>query len=190
MKVIQRSTIVVVFFYVMMAIFGYFSTLGSTPEIVITRMNIPGFERDYFQILAACALMVVMVGNCVTNYMPFKNSLYFMCTGQQQVPQKWNIIITTCFWAAVVLVSIVFPNVTKVLGIFGGITSVNICYLIPVICYIKLRHDGDPITNPKNISAIIYFSFLCLLGWLSVIASILLVVAPDMKILQNCYQSS
>jgi hypothetical protein len=179
MKVIGRSTLVVVFFYVMMAIFGYLSTLGDTPEIVIVRENIPGFNTDYFQIAACLALLVVMIANCVTNYMPFRNNIYFMCTGSQDVPNKWNFIITAVFFSVVVLVSLVFPQVTKVLGIFGGITSVNICYLLPVICYIKLRHEGDPITNPKNLSAIIFFSLLCVLGWLSVIASTLNIIDPD-----------
>jgi hypothetical protein len=48
MKIISRSTIIVIFFYIMMSIFGYFSTLGDTPEIVITRRTLPGMKRDYF----------------------------------------------------------------------------------------------------------------------------------------------
>jgi len=42
-----------------------------------------------------------------------------------------NLLITACFYIATGGVSIVFPKVTKVLGIFGGISSVNICYLVP-----------------------------------------------------------
>ncbi len=186
MTVITRSTLIVIFFYLMMSIFGYLSTLGETPEIVIVRKSILK-PVDYFQVIAALALLVVMVANCVTNYMPFRSILYAMATGKEVVPQKWNFIITFSFFGTVVLVSLFFPFVTKVLGIFGGICSVNICYLIPIICYIKLRHEGDPIVSLKNLSAIIYMVFLCILGWLSVIASILIIVAPDMEILRTCY---
>ena len=80
MKIVTRSTIVVVFFYVMMAIFGYFSTLGDTPEIVIVRTEI--IKNDYFQVAACLALLVVMVANCVTNFMPFRGIIYFMATGE------------------------------------------------------------------------------------------------------------
>jgi hypothetical protein len=48
MKVVTASTGVVIFFYAMMSIFGYFSTLGDTPEIVIVRDHIPGMDTDYF----------------------------------------------------------------------------------------------------------------------------------------------
>jgi hypothetical protein len=109
MKVVGRSTIVVVFFYVMMSIFGYLSTLGDTPEIVIVRENLPGFPTDPFQIAACLALLVVMIANCVTNYMPFRNIIYFMSTGKTDVPNKWNIIITAVFFSVVVFVSIIFP---------------------------------------------------------------------------------
>jgi hypothetical protein len=47
-KVVTASTGIVIFFYAMMSIFGYFSTLGYTTEIVIVRTNLPGMDRDYF----------------------------------------------------------------------------------------------------------------------------------------------
>jgi hypothetical protein len=58
-----------------------------------------------------------------------------------------------------------------VLGIFGGFSSVNICYSIPVFCYIKLRHDA--ITTPKNMAGMAFMLFLCMLGWMSVVTTIM-----------------
>ena len=75
-----------------------------------------------------------------------------------------------------------FPSVSNVLAIFGGIASVNIVYIVPrkslllshlilsftttiVYCYLKLRRDDDPLTAPKNIAAILYFGLMCLIGW-------------------------
>ena len=47
MTMITRSTVIVIFFYMMMALFGYLSTLGDTPEIVIVRKSILK-PVDYF----------------------------------------------------------------------------------------------------------------------------------------------
>ena len=80
------------------------------------------------------SVMSTMVSNIVLNYMPFRNSLYFMATGQEKFTTKFNIICTACFQAATCSVSIVFPKVSNVLAIFGGISSVNIVYIVPCKC--------------------------------------------------------
>jgi hypothetical protein len=64
-----------------------------------------------------------------------------------------------------------------VLGIFGGFSSVNICYLIPVYCYIKLRHDE--LKTPKNILGIAFMAWLCFLGWGSVVVTIMKVAQGE-----------
>lgn len=116
-------------------------------------------------------IAIVMIVNFVCNYMPFRNSCYYVITGSRElITQKWNFILTTAFVVANGTISVVFPQVTTVLGIFGGFSSVNICYLIPVYCYIKLRHDS--IKTPKNIAGLFYMAFLCILGWGSVIITI------------------
>ena len=82
-----------------------------------------------------------------------------------------------------------FPNVSNVLAIFGGIASVNIVYIVPrkfplkitdlcvlVYCYLKLRREDDPITSPKNLAAIIYFSLMCLIGWSSSLGTVLMML--------------
>lgn len=72
MKVITRSTLIVGIFYAIMAMFGYASTLGRTPEIVLIRDNLPGLNTDIFMMIAKICVMIVMVVNCVINYMPFR----------------------------------------------------------------------------------------------------------------------
>ena len=133
MKVIRRTNILVTIFYVLMALMGYFSTLGRTPDIVLTRDTIPGLNTDYFMIMAKLAVIVIMVVNCVTNYMPFRNNFYRMFIGGDgsDIPIKHNMLITAVFYLVIVVISIVFPKVTSILGIFGGLTSTLICYAIP-----------------------------------------------------------
>lgn len=127
-----------------------------------------------------------MVSNIVLNYIPFRNSLYFMTTGKENFSTKFNIICTVCFQVATCSVSIVFPNVSNVLAIFGGIASVNIVYIVPLYCYLKLRHEGDPLTSCKNMAAIIYFSIMCLIGWGSSIGTVLMMLGPKDSALLYC----
>ena len=121
----------VTLFYVMMAFFGYFSTIGRTKDIVILRESIPGYTTDYFMMVGKVAVMMVMVVNIVTNYMPFRNNLYQMLFDTDEFSRKANLLITSIFFLFVVLISIIFPKVTSILGIFGGLTSTLICYTIP-----------------------------------------------------------
>ena len=43
-----------------------------------------------------------------------------------------------------------------------------------MFCYLKLRKEGEPLTEPKNLAAIIYFSLMCLIGWGSSIGTIMM----------------
>jgi hypothetical protein len=133
MKVVSRSLGIVMIFYLIMALGGYFSTLNETPDVVLTRatVQIPGLEHDWYLMIAQALVMVVMTVNCVANYMPFRNNIYFMVTGSNEISNVANIMITAIFCSVTAFISIIFPAVTSVLGIFGGFASVNICYLVP-----------------------------------------------------------
>ena len=177
MKIIKRSILLVFSLYVIMSLAGYFSTLNNTPEVILSRdPPTEEWNTDWLQTICSILVMSTMVTNIVLNYIPFRNSLYFMSTGRENFSTKFNIICTVCFQAATCSVSIVFPNVSNVLAIFGGIASVNIVYIVPLVCYLKLRHENDPLTSPKNLAAIIYFSIMSLIGWGSSIGTVLMML--------------
>lgn len=84
MKIIFRSILIVWVLYVVMGTCGYFSTLNNTPELVLTRdAPFTDWTYDWFMIVASVFVMSVMVCNIALNYMPFRNSLYFMATGRE-----------------------------------------------------------------------------------------------------------
>lgn len=132
MKIITRSIALVLALYLCMSIPGYLSTLNNTPEIVLSRDPFTSdWKHDWFEIACCILVLSVMVTNIVLNYIPFRNSLYYMATGKENFSTTFNIICTACFQAACCSVSIVFPSVSNVLAIFGGIASVNIVYIVP-----------------------------------------------------------
>lgn len=98
MKIIRRSIILVLSLYIMMAMSGYFSTLNNTPEIVLSRTPpTEEWNTDWLQTIASILVLSTMVSNIVLNYIPFRNSLYFMTTGREKFSTKFNIICTACF---------------------------------------------------------------------------------------------
>ena len=170
-----------------MSMAGYFSTLNDTPEIVLSRKPpIADWDVDWLVTTASILVLSTMVCNIVMNFMPFRNSLYFMTTGKENFSQKFNIICTASFQVATCSVSIVFPNVSNVLAIFGGIASVNIVYIVPLYCYLKLRKEGEPLTEPKNLAAIIYFAIMCVIGWCSSIGTVAMMLGSETSPVLYC----
>ena len=63
--------------------------------------------------------------------------------------------------------AIVFPKVDKVIAIMGGLLAPTLSYAIPTYCYVKLSDEHW--TSFKNLSAIIFFTTLCLIGYTDVV---------------------
>jgi hypothetical protein len=79
MKVISRSLGVDCLFYCSIALVGYFSTLGSTPQLVIARERIEG--KDFAMTISGIAIILIVLVSSPANYFPFKNTLNFMING-------------------------------------------------------------------------------------------------------------
>ena len=88
--------------------------------------------------------------------------------------------MTASFVAVTCALAIGFPNVTNVLSIMGGLCSVTLCYTIPgkfffpdttlVYCHVKL--SDKPWTHIDNLSAILFFGVLIILGYCSVVDTV------------------
>jgi len=110
MSIIRRTIILVLALYLVMSLSGYFATLDNTPEVILLRdPPLADWTTDWMMMVASVLVLSTMVANIVLNYMPFRNSLYFMFTGKEDFSQKFNLIATAAFQAATCSVSIVFP---------------------------------------------------------------------------------
>jgi len=120
--------------------------------------------------------MSVLLVKVLTMVVPFKVNLYQMCTGENAtlLPNSWNYGIVTPLAIFTCFLSIVFPKIQAVLGIFGGIASSNIMFFVPLYIYISLSNKS--IWTIKNISITIFFSFMCLIGWYSAYISVINVI--------------
>ena len=165
-KIAARSIFIDALFYVTVALAGYFSTYNKTPKIVLDR-SIPGDDTpDPFTMVAQLGIVMVLFLGVPMNYNPFRNQVFYVFFGRDSYSQKENIVCTSIFIAVTCFLAIVFPDVSSVLGILGGLNATSIQFLVPMICSIKV--SGQPVKAPRNIIKILFFGFLCLVGYTNV----------------------
>jgi amino acid permease len=164
-KVISRSVFVDVFFYVTIALAGYFSTYNKTPKIVLDRNSVTG-AADPFLMVAQLSIVLVLFVAVPVNYNPFRNQLFYLFFNKDNYSQKENFVCTAIFIAFTCFLAIVFPNISAVLGILGGLNATSIQFLVPMFCSVAV--SGLPVKAPQNIIKIIFFGFLCLVGYTNV----------------------
>ena len=169
-KVIGRSLLIDCIFYCSIAIVGYFSTLGDTPDLVIARPSLNPNRPDYAMTVSCLAVILVVLVSSPANYFPFKNTLNYMITGTTEVSTKFNIVCTSIFCAMTCFLSVVFPNVKSALSITGGFSSVNMCYLVPLICWVKL--SDKKWYQGSNIIYVVFFLALSIIGFISVVVTV------------------
>ena len=88
MKVIGRSLFIDSIFYCSIALVGYFSTFGDTPDLVIARKLVPGWTKDYSMTISCIAVILVVLVSSPANYFPFKNTVNYMINGTQPISTK------------------------------------------------------------------------------------------------------
>ena len=66
-------------FYVLISGAGYISTLNYTSDVVIIRDPLPGFDPDYFVIISAVAICLVLFAAFPANYSPSRTQFFLLC---------------------------------------------------------------------------------------------------------------
>ena len=165
-KVAFRSVLIDAVFYIVVAVFGYLSTFSKTEEIVVNRDPLGGKEVDMWMMAARLMVWVSLVVGFPVNYNPFRNNLFHLIFGSAEFTNKGNFIMTTTTVVLTCFIAIVYPEITAVLSILGGLFSVCMCYLIPTYIYLKLSPEVKW-SDPKSLVIIVGFGALCLIGWSS-----------------------
>jgi hypothetical protein len=112
-------------FYLAIALAGYFSTYDKTPKIVLDRDSIDG-GRDYALMIAQFSIVLVLFVAVPVNYNPFRNQLFYMFFKKDTFSFKENLLCTGTFIGITCFIAIVFPDVSSVLGILGGLNATGI----------------------------------------------------------------
>ena len=56
-------------------------------------------------------------------------------------------------------------NVIDIVGILGGFCAVIVCYVCPILCYVK--SNKLPLKHINNISSIVILTIICIIGLMS-----------------------
>jgi hypothetical protein len=71
--------------------------------------------------------------------------------------------------------AIVFPDITSVLSILGGLCSCTMSYLIPTIAHVRCSKERW--YNCSNLGPILFFGTLTTIGYISVLLTIWLLIS-------------
>ena len=138
-----------------------FLTDPVTPEdLVIYRKSKDG-GKDIFMAIAKFAVFISLIFSLPIYYFTLR-----LCMADSfmhgKITPKFNRIFTFCSVYGCTIVAIIYDKILNYLSYIGGFISVFICYLIPVLLYIKSH--GKPITYWKNLIQFIIAILLCATG--------------------------
>lgn len=165
-KVINRAILIDLTFYLTIALAGYFSQFDNTEPIVLERKRLPGKGKDYAILIAIMAVVFSILVAFPVCYNPTRQQLARLLLHTDEYSQRQNLIMTVSFVYSTMVAAILFPKVDKVIGITGGLLAPILDYVIPCYCYVKL--SPNKWTHWKNLSAIIFFTLMTLIGVMAV----------------------
>jgi amino acid permease len=169
-KVINRAISIDFLFYFIIAASGYFSQFDHTAKIVLERELLPGQDHDYFLLVGVVAVIVCVISAFPMNFNPFRQHFFDVVFGRDEFSNAENLVLTLVYVAISTLVSIVFPNISKVISILGGLIATTMAYLIPLI--IQLRLSNKSFWHPSKSLITLFFGMLILGGYTSVVITV------------------
>jgi hypothetical protein len=87
-KVVVRSLMIDCVAYATVAVAGYVSTFNYTNSIVVERPSLPGFSPDYFMLVAAGSISLVLFAALPVNAVPCRNMFFLFVMRQPEYSQK------------------------------------------------------------------------------------------------------
>ena len=138
-----------------------FLTDPLTPEDLIIYRKSKDGGKDIFMAIAKLAVFVSLIFTLPSYYFTLR-----LCVSNSfmhgKITTKFNTIFTFCSVFGCAVIAIIYDKILNYLSYIGGFISVFICYLIPVLLYIKSH--GKPMTYWKNLIQLILALILCVIG--------------------------
>lgn len=161
-KVTNRSMILEIILYLSIALGGYFSFFDDSPGNFITRSNLKIFSRDYFIYISKITLIICL--NCVMaiNYNIMRLSNLTLIFNGKHPSFVVDLIITIIAYIFTNIIVYFVQNLTTILGIIGGVNTVVISFICPIL--IDIRLGKNPRYHWRNILNYILLVSITILG--------------------------
>lgn len=161
LKVTNRATWIELILYFAISYAGFFSFFYKCEDVVLKRKDLEGFD-DYFMIVAKVSLMIVLNCCMAINYNIMRLSVRSMVFNNA-VPKFYiDFMITVGVYIISNLITFYVKDASTILGFVGGISTVVISFVCPILIKIKLGSDHDP--KWKIILNYIFLYAMCAIG--------------------------
>ena len=170
-KVFRRSIILDFFIYFFVAAASFLTCPKNSPELILYRENLSGFDPDYFILIAKIGVIFNLFFSTPANYSAFRISFFELVWGNANITTTKNIIVTAVALSSLTLIGALYDKILDYIELLGGFCSVIFCILIPGLIYAK----NDNIKKSKLVKylTIITVVLLSLIGYTSGLFTIL-----------------
>ena len=168
-KVIRRTIYINTFSYLTIGAVGYLTQPLNTPDLIIERNKL--FDSDWLMAIGEICFILTLLAKICANYNALRSSVLILF-GQEpdNFSKKLNIIITVSILALSTLITSVFQSISEYMSLIGSFFIILIAFTFPGLIYIK--GNEYPISNYRNILALIFIIFTLAIGLISGIFTI------------------
>jgi amino acid permease len=169
-KVLNRSFVIEIILYTTIAFCGFFSTFYATPDIFLKRDDLPGFMPDYFMKVSKITLFICLHCTMAINNNIMRQSTKSMCFSGKDIPFWIDTVIVIVTYIICNTMVYFIDNVSQILGIIGGVCTVVISFVNPLL--IHIYSSNLPKTHFKNMLLWIFLVFISIFGIMATAKSI------------------
>ena len=171
-KVVSRSTLIVIFLYFIVSIFGYLTVVGNEENlsVLIEKENLFEVNYDNWFFKSSIFLLLFTVFAAAPIWvLPPKDTFEALFFSSYGMTIKQNLIVTFGMCFACYICAIIIPGIGDVITILGCTTSPLVGFVLPVIFYLKLIEDVSiwkKLTWISIVVLMVVISFMGLMDYL------------------------
>ena len=170
-KILERSFVIELVLYLSIAYCGYFSTFDKTKDIFLYRDDLEDFKPDYFMKIAKFTLFICLHCTMAINYNIMRMSFKSMIFNGKEIHYLKDFLIVLITYIISNIGVFFVRSVANILGVIGGICTVVICFMNPILIRIKL--SNLPNMHPNNLIRYTILFFISLFGTMATVKSLI-----------------
>jgi amino acid permease len=175
-KTIFRATLLLLILFSIIGVFGYLGNL-DLKVLVIMRPTPNALSNDWAMIIARCMMLFTITAAVPLNIPPLRNIIFRQILRIEGQPRfLWHAVVSLSLLYVALLVGVLFPEILFLFSFLGGFCSIFVVVLFPTAIYMK-DLNTKPMKHPVNIIIITAAVFLSLLGFSSVVFSVIAMVS-------------
>lgn len=142
-KVLWRSSVFNVFFYILVGVTGYLTQPINTPDIIVdrTKLDEPN-NQDILMTTVRLLIVIMLLSKLPVIWNALRLSVINLIWNDTEITTKRNLITTIIFTFGTALIGAVYSNIGDFIDLLGGFCSVVISYFFPCFIYIKYKQHS------------------------------------------------